>query len=88
MTVVHAAALSTNTVLASARSDLHSAVQADDQHRRHQYALSARDNAPAVLLEPTSTPLELDYARWYFDDADALLTEQAVMQSDSSGEPS
>lgn len=42
---------STAAVLAYARADIHSAVAAaDDPHRRHQYALSARDNAVTVLL--------------------------------------
>jgi hypothetical protein len=88
MTIVHAAALSTSTALAAARNDLHTAVQADDDHRRQQYALSARDNAAEVLLAPASTPLELDYARGYFDHADALVSDRAVAHSISSGEPS
>lgn len=87
MTVVHAAALSARTALAAARADLHAAVQmSDDEHRRQQYARSARDNAAEVLLQPASTPLERDYASGYFDDADALITRRAVTL-DSSGEP-
>ena len=88
MSIVHAAALSTSTALAAARSDLHTAVQAGDDHRRLQYALSARDSAAEVLLKPTSTPLERNYARRYFDHADALVTHRAVTLSDSSGERS
>jgi hypothetical protein len=35
-----------------ARADIHTAVNADEDHRRNQYALSARDNAAAVLTDP------------------------------------
>ena len=72
--VVHPAALSTNPALASARTDLHSAVQSVDEHRRRQYALSARDSAAAVLLEAASTRLERGYASHYFSEADAIVT--------------
>jgi hypothetical protein len=64
--VVHAAAMSTNIELAAARADLHRAAAAADPHGRTQYALSARDNAASVLLEPSCTPLERDYAELYF----------------------
>ena len=74
---------------AAARADLPAAVQmSDHEHRRQQYARSARDNAAEVLLEPASTPLERDYASRYFDDADALITRRAVTHLDSSEEPS
>jgi hypothetical protein len=79
--VVHAAALSTSVALASARADLHTAVRADDEHRRRQYALSARDSAAAVLLDSASTRLEGDYARNYFNDADAMIAKAADRQS-------
>ncbi|MCX2715635.1 hypothetical protein [Mycolicibacterium sp. J2] len=89
MTIVHAAALSTRTALEAARADLHTAVQmSDDEHRRQQYARSARDSAAEVLLDPGSTPLELGYARGCFDAADALITRHSVTRSDASGEPS
>ncbi|KDE97181.1 hypothetical protein Y900_028325 [Mycolicibacterium aromaticivorans JS19b1 = JCM 16368] len=77
--IVHAAALSTNPALACARTDLHTAVRADDEHHRRQYALSARDSAGEVLLEPKSTPLERDYARRYFEDADAMIAKPTAM---------
>lgn len=80
--VVHAAALSANVDLASARADLHDAVRADDdEHRRQQYALCARDSAAAVLLDPASTPLEYDYARNYFSDATAMIATTVDGQS-------
>lgn len=71
--IVHAAAPSTNPPLACARTELDTAVQAGDEHHRRQYALSARDSAAAVLVEPKSTSLERDYARRYFDDAEGTI---------------
>lgn len=71
--VVHAAAMSTNLELAEARADLHQAVAATDAHHRTQYALSARDNAASVLLEPACSPLERDYAGIYFAQAHAIV---------------
>ena len=71
--VVHAAAMSTNATLAAARSDLHRAAAADDGHRRTQYALSARDNASSVLMEPASSLLEREYAGLYFAQAHAIV---------------
>jgi hypothetical protein len=50
--IVHPAAMSTSHALAMARADIHNAVNADEDHRRNQYALSARDNAAAVLTDP------------------------------------
>jgi hypothetical protein len=68
--------MSTNIELAAARADLHRAAAAADPHGRTQYALTARDNAASVLLEPTCTPLERDYAELYFVQADAIIEER------------
>ncbi|WP_179476249.1 hypothetical protein [Mycolicibacterium vinylchloridicum] len=68
-----AVALSTAHSLAMARAGVHSAVNADDTHRRRQYALSARDNAVTVLLEPTSPRSEREYAEYYLADAEAII---------------
>jgi hypothetical protein len=65
--------LSTAHSLAMARSDIHNAVNADDDHRRRQYALSARDNAVTVLLEPTSQRSEREHAEYYLADAEAII---------------
>jgi len=75
-TVVHAAAMSTSQALAMARADIHSAVNSDTSHRRTQYALSARDDATTVLLEPRSTAIERSYAQYYFVEADTILAQQ------------
>jgi hypothetical protein len=85
--IVHAAALSTDPALACARTDLHTAVQADDEHHHRQYALSARDSAAGGLLEPQSTPLERDYARMYFEDADAMIAKPTGTQPVSAWRP-
>ena len=72
--------LTTNTadILAMARQEIHNAVGADDDRRR-QYALSARDNAATVLLDPGSTRREREYAEYYLADAEGILanTDQA-----------
>jgi hypothetical protein len=76
MTTTHtaeAADLRTAHSLAMGRADIHNAVNADDDHRRRQYALSARDNAVTVLLEPTSLRREHEYAEYYLADAEAIL---------------
>jgi hypothetical protein len=73
--IVHPAAMSTSHALAMARADIHNAVNADDDHRRRQYALSARDNAAAVLTDPNRTPAERQYADYYFADAEALIAQ-------------
>ncbi|EHB53294.1 hypothetical protein [Mycolicibacterium vinylchloridicum] len=75
-----AVALSTTHSLARARADIHSAVNADDTHRRRQYALSARDNAITVLLEPTSQPSEREYAEYYLADAEAIIAAIAPVE--------
>jgi hypothetical protein len=72
-----ALALSTAHTLAMARSDIHIAVNADDTHRRRQYALSARDNAVTVLIEPTSQPGEREHAEYYLADAEAIIATTA-----------
>ncbi len=77
---LNTAGSSTAAVLAYARADIHSAVAAaDDPHRRHQYALSARDNAATVLLDPSSTRREREYAEYYLADAEGIIanTDQA-----------
>ena len=71
-TVVHGAAMSTNPSLAAARADLHQAAAALDDHRRTQYALSARDNASSVLTSPGCSPREREYAGLYFAQAHAI----------------
>ena len=65
--------LSTAHTLAMARADIHSAVNADDDHRRRQYALSARDYAVTVLLEPTSDRNQREHAEYYLADAEAMI---------------
>lgn len=74
-TIVHPVALSTSMALAMARADIHDAVSADTDHRRTQFAFSARDNAATALLEPASTDLERSYAGYYFAEADAIITQ-------------
>jgi hypothetical protein len=72
--VTYPAAMSTSSALAMARADIHTAVNdVDDQHRRLQYALSARDNAAQVLTDPNCTPGERQYAGYYFADAEAII---------------
>jgi hypothetical protein len=66
-------ALSTAHTLAMARSDIHNAVNADDDHHRRQYALSARDNAVTVLLEDTAQGSEREHAEYYLADAEAII---------------
>lgn len=73
--IVHPAAHSTRLSLALARGDIHTAVNADDDHRRRQYALAARDYAAEVLCDPTSTPAEIQYAGYYFADAEAIIAQ-------------
>ncbi|WP_006246302.1 hypothetical protein [Mycolicibacterium tusciae] len=73
--IVHPAANSTRLSLAMARADIHTAVNADDGHRRRQYALAARDYAAEVLCDPTSTPAEMQYAGYYFADAEAIIAQ-------------
>ena len=73
--IIHAAALSTAHALAMAREDIHQAVNADDDHRRRHYALSARDNAGQVLTNPTSTPAERHYASYYLADAETIIAQ-------------
>ena len=73
--VTQPAAMSTSFALAMARADIHTAVNDVDQHRRLQYALSARDNAAQVLTDPNCTPSERHYAGYYFADAEALIAE-------------
>ena len=82
---VHAAGLSAGVTLGCARADLHKAVRArDDEHRRRQYALSARDSAAEVLLDASSTRLECEYATYYFCDAEAMIAETARSQAISA----
>jgi hypothetical protein len=75
--IVHPAAHSTRLSLALARADIHTAVNADDDHRRLQYALSARDYAAEVLCDPTSTNAEMQYAGYHFADAEAIIAQLA-----------
>ena len=75
--IVHPAAHSTRLSLALARADIHTAVNADDDHHRLQYALSARDYAAEVLCDATSTPAEMQYAGYYFADAEAIIAQHA-----------
>lgn len=75
--IVHPAAHSTRLSLALARADIHTAVNTDDDHRRLQYALSARDYAAEVLCDSTSTPAEKQYAGYYFADAEAIIAQLA-----------
>lgn len=82
--VVHPAALSFNRALAAARSDLHDALRADDEHRHQQYARSARDSAAEVLWEASSTRLEYEYATYYFGDAEAIIAAAASNAADSA----
>ena len=66
--------MNTTDTLALARLDIHAAVAAaDDAHRKTQHARSAADYAAAVLLDPTSTPSQREYATYYLDDAAAML---------------
>ena len=69
----NATTLSTANTLAMARSDIHSAVNADTDHRRHQHALSARDHAVTVLLKRTSEPSQREHAEYYLADAEAII---------------
>jgi hypothetical protein len=73
--IVHPAAMSTSHALAMARADIHNAVNADDDHQRRQYAISARDNAAEVLCDCNSTPAERQYAGYYFADAEAIIAQ-------------
>ena len=69
----------TSAVLAAARADIHNAVScADDPHRHRQYALSARDNSAAVLLAPDASADERRHARYYLDNADAIIAESTT----------
>ena len=66
--------MTTTDALAQARTDIHEAVAAhDDRHRRHQYALAARDHATEVLHAADATRTEREYAGYYLDDAHAML---------------
>jgi hypothetical protein len=67
---VHPPAHSSRLSLALARAD---AVNADDDHHRLQYALSARDYAAEVLCDSTSSDAEMQYAGYYFADAEAII---------------
>jgi hypothetical protein len=73
---VHPAAISTSLALAIAREDIHHAAGADED-RRHQHALSARDNAVTVLLDPTSPRSEREYAEYYLAAAEAIIAATA-----------
>ncbi len=50
-------------ILASAQSDLQTAVSVGDPHGRQQYARSARDSAVDVILNPTATAQQKAAAR-------------------------
>jgi hypothetical protein len=66
--------MTTTDTLAQARIDIHAAVAAhDDHHRRHQYALAARNRATEVLHAPDATRSQREYAGYYLDDAQAML---------------
>lgn len=71
--VEQSAALSANAALAAARAQLHEALRANDDHRREQYAHAARDSAAEVLLNPTISRSERDFAGDYFRDADRIV---------------
>ena len=58
--------------LAFARTDIHTAVGADDAHRRRQYAQSALSYANTVLWPPT-LPTSRRYAGYYQEDALAMI---------------
>jgi hypothetical protein len=73
--IVHPGTHSTRFSLALARADIHTAVNAEDDHRRLQYALSARDYAAEVLCDSTSTRAEMQYAGYYFVDAEAIIAQ-------------
>ncbi len=49
-----------------------------------RYALSACHRAAEAFLETKSTPLERDYARRYFEDADAMIAKLAGTQTVSA----
>lgn len=71
--------LSTTHSLAMAREDIHHAIAAgQDRHRALQYALSARDNAAAVLTQRGATAAELQDAGYYFADAEAVLAHHGA----------
>lgn len=72
--------LSTAHSLAMARSDIHNAVNVDDDHRRRQYALSARDNAVTVILEPTSDRDQREHAEYYLADAEGILAATSTTE--------
>jgi hypothetical protein len=74
------AATRTAHSLAMARADIHSAVNADDTHRRRQYALAARDNAITVLLEGTSQRSEREHAEYYLADAEAIIAATSPVE--------
>jgi hypothetical protein len=73
--IVHPAAMSISHALAMARDDIHHAISADDEHDRLQYALFARDNAATVLTDPNSARSEMQYAGYYFAEAEAIIAQ-------------
>ncbi|WP_273735447.1 hypothetical protein [Mycolicibacterium septicum] len=69
--------------LTYARDDIHAAAEAEDEHRRG-YAMSARDNAVAVLLDPSSTRRERTCAEHYLVEAESIIANTA-RQSNATG---
>jgi hypothetical protein len=66
--------------LAEAQKDLNTAVSVRDEHRRQQYARSARDSAIEAALDPTATDDERAAARLCAAQARTMTGEYSARQ--------
>jgi hypothetical protein len=78
-------AMTAGRALAFARDDIHAAAESEGEHRCG-YAMSARDNAVTVLLDPSSTRRERACAEHYLVEAEAIIANtNTARQSNETG---
>lgn len=71
--------------LVFARDDIRAAAEAEDEHRRG-YAMSARDNAVVVLLDPSSTRRERKCAEHHLVEAEVIIIDTARRSNETGPE--
>ncbi len=80
-------AMTAGRALTFARDDIHAAAEAEDEHHRG-YAVSARDNAVTVLLDPSSTRRERARAEHYLVEAEAIIANTSRQSNETGPEHS
>lgn len=80
-------AMTAGRALAFAGDDIHAAAEAEDEYRRG-YAVSARDNAVTVLLDPSSTRRERACAEHYLVEAESIIANTARQSNETGPEHS